>query len=227
MCHSEEFDAEIPSEWEVKTYGDFIRIEEGSVNPAKLGDAVLEHYSIPAYDDGCFPAFERASTILSSKYQVQPGVFLISKLNPQFKRIWDPPCLTTQAICSTEFIVCSSIDTNIRSFCLAIAKSAAFQQFMVQHASSSTGSRKRIAPKDILLFKLAVPKDQKIIDKFVKITTPCLRAINEARAQIYKYQKLRSEVLPMIMSGQAGFPLQESVLWGRPHNKSEMRKQCR
>ena len=50
----------------------------------------MEHYSIPAFDTDRNPAFEEASTIESGKYVVDTECILTSKLNPHFKRLWDP-----------------------------------------------------------------------------------------------------------------------------------------
>ena len=105
MVYNAELKREIPAGWIVKRFGDLVSINEGQVNPQKIGDRQLEHYSIPAYDDSRYPVMEKASSILSNKFKVTAEAFLVSKLNPQFKRLWDPVCVTADAVCSTEFIV--------------------------------------------------------------------------------------------------------------------------
>ena len=94
MVWNERLKREIPKWWRCAVLSDFISIENASVNPATLGTEIMEHYSIPAYDDNFYPAFEQADTIQSGKYQVCKNSILVSKLNPQFKRIWDPFCIS-------------------------------------------------------------------------------------------------------------------------------------
>ena len=107
MVWNEQLKREIPKGWEVGTIDSILAIDNNSVDPSKLGDTIMEHYSIPAFDDGKYPVFEPANTIESGKYIVNRECILTSKLNPHFKRLWDPYCDTDNAICSTEFIVTS------------------------------------------------------------------------------------------------------------------------
>ena len=203
MVYNTELKREIPEGWEVKKFGDLICISEGQVNPQKMGDQLLEHYSIPAYDDSCYPVMEKASSILSNKFKVTAESFLVSKLNPEFKRLWDPVCVTDNAICSTEFIVCRSKDELNKPFNYGVADSEAFQLYMRQRSSSSTGSRKRLDPKDILDFKLAMPLDDGLLDKFNKLAGNCLAMIKESRKGIHELTQLREFLLPLLMNGQA------------------------
>jgi len=202
MVRSDSLGRTIPAGWKVKCYGDLVTIGEGNVNPFKLGSTILEHYSIPAYDKEAYPSFDSASDVLSNKFKVAEDSFLVSKLNPQFKRIWDPLCITDNAICSTEFIVCRAIGAENKPLCFAIADSQPFQQFLIQHAASSTGSRKRLNPKDILKYELALPEDDVIIEKFNQICAPCLAAIKEARKEIHAFAEMRDYMLPLLMNQQ-------------------------
>lgn len=203
MVYNAELKREIPAGWIVKRFGDLVSINEGQVNPQKMGDRQLEHYSIPAYDDSRYPVMEKASSILSNKFKVTAEAFLVSKLNPQFKRLWDPVCVTADAVCSTEFIVCQSKDEINKPFNYGVADSEAFQIYMRQRSSSSTGSRKRLDPKDILEFKLAMPLDDGLLDKFNKLAGDCLAMIKESRKGIHELTQLREFLLPLLMNGQA------------------------
>ena len=203
MVYNAELKREIPAGWLVKRFGDLVSINEGQVNPQKMGDRQLEHYSIPAYDDSRYPVMERASSILSNKFKVTAEAFLVSKLNPQFKRLWDPVCVTADAVCSTEFIVCRSKDEINKPFNYGVADSEAFQIYMRQRSSSSTGSRKRLDPKDILKFKLAMPLDNVLLNKFNKLAGDCLAMIKESRKGIHDLTQLREFLLPLLMNGQA------------------------
>lgn len=203
MVYNAELKREIPAGWIVKRFGDLVSISEGQVNPQKMGDRQLEHYSIPAYDDSRYPVMERASSILSNKFKVTAEAFLVSKLNPQFKRLWDPVCVTADAVCSTEFIVCRSKDEINKPFNYGVADSEAFQIYMRQRSSSSTGSRKRLDPKEILKFKLAMPLDNVLLNKFNKLAGDCLAMIKESRKGIHDLTQLREFLLPLLMNGRA------------------------
>lgn len=142
-------------------------IDNESLNPSNFGTQLMEHYSIPAFDETHCPRFECANTIESNKYVVNNKAILVSKLNPQFKRIWDPFCETQNAICSTEFISYVPHKEEARSFLYAVLDSDAFYIHSVQRATSSTGSRKRIQPEVSASFKFAYPNDESIMTLFV------------------------------------------------------------
>lgn len=203
MVWNERLKREIPNGWRCAVLSDFISIENASVNPATLGTEIMEHYSIPAYDDNFYPAFEQADTIQSGKYQVCKNSILVSKLNPQFKRIWDPFCISENAICSTEFMVYISHKDCLRPFCFALANSDGFYRHMVSKAISSTGSRKRIQPDVSLMYQFAAPNTDVLLSTFSARYCPIMDKIKQVRLENYELQKLRDWLLPMLMNGQA------------------------
>ena len=203
MVWNERLKREIPKGWRCAVLSDFISIENASVNPATLGTEIMEHYSIPAYDDNFYPAFEQADTIQSGKYQVCTNSILVSKLNPQFKRIWDPFCISENAICSTEFMVYISHKDCLRPFCFALANSDGFYRHMVSKAISSTGSRKRIQPDVSLMYQFAAPNTDVLLSTFSARYCPIMDKIKQVRLENYELQKLRDWLLPMLMNGQA------------------------
>lgn len=201
MVWNEQLKREIPDGWNLGSVNNLLKIENTSVIPNKYGNAVMEHYSIPAFDDDHNPVYEEASTIESGKYAVDPECILISKLNPQFKRLWDPYCDTANAICSTEFIVYRPRVAWTRPFCYAVLNSDAFYSHMTGKATCSTGSRKRIQPDVSASFELPIP-DKKTMHSFTELYAP----IMEKRKSLYKENReltrLRDWLLPMLMNGQ-------------------------
>lgn len=201
MVWNEQLKREIPDGWNLGSVNNLLKIENTSVIPKKYGNAVMEHYSIPAFDDDHNPVYEEASTIESGKYAVDPECILISKLNPQFKRLWDPYCDTANAICSTEFIVYRPKVAWTRPFCYAVLNSDAFYSHMTGKATCSTGSRKRIQPDVSASFELPIP-DKKTMHSFTELYAP----IMEKRKNLYKENReltrLRDWLLPMLMNGQ-------------------------
>ena len=192
----------IPEEWHCKKIIELASIDNESLNPSNFGTQLMEHYSIPAFDETHCPRFECANTIESNKYIVNSKAILVSKLNPQFKRIWDPFCETKNAICSTEFISYVPHKEKERSFLYAVLDSDAFYTHSVQRATSSTGSRKRIQPEVSASFKFAYPNDESIINAFCDLCTPILKKKKDLLKENQDLRALKDWLLPFIMNGQ-------------------------
>ena len=192
----------IPYGWNIDTLDVLLKIEKKSVNPKKLGNVSMEHYSIPAFDSDHNPVYEEAHAIESNKYVVEPGCILTSKLNPHFKRLWDPYCDTQNAICSTEFIVYRPIAPWTRPFCYAVLDSDAFYVHMSSKATASTGSRKRIQPDVSASFELPIP-DEDTMRSFVELYGPIMEKQKALYKENCELTKLRDWLLPVLMNGQA------------------------
>ena len=86
--------------------GDISNVSKrNSFSPAKTPTVMLEHYSIPAFDEQKYPVFELAANVKSNKYILTDNSVMISKLNPGIKRVWRPMCVSEFAVSSTEFII--------------------------------------------------------------------------------------------------------------------------
>lgn len=59
---------DLPSEWRIVTLGEVATISNKSFNPLKEPEILLEHYSIPAFDEARFPVFELSTSIKSNKF---------------------------------------------------------------------------------------------------------------------------------------------------------------
>lgn len=203
MVWNEQLKREIPKGWHTAYLYNMVTIDNTSVNPAKLDTTVMEHYSIPAFDDSRYPVFEPADIIESGKYEVTVDSILVSKLNPQFKRIWDPYCLTENSICSTEFMVYQVNTVRLRPYCFALVNSDGFYAHMIAKAISSTGSRKRIQPDVSLSYSFAVPPDDAILLTFADFYQPIMEKQKKIHLENYELTALRDWLLPMLMNGQA------------------------
>ena len=87
---NDELQRNIPKEWRVISLSDFADIVTKSVSPFETPEKIFLHYSIPAFDEYKLPVIEKGSEISSYKYIVPNNSILVSKLNPQFKRVWLP-----------------------------------------------------------------------------------------------------------------------------------------
>lgn len=197
----EPFNGEMPYDWIVSRLGDIASIKTNSFSPAKNPEAQLEHYSIPAYDEQKYPVFESAAGVKSNKYILSKNSVMISKLNPDTKRVWRPMCLSELAVSSTEFIIFEAFNPAYRDFVFSIIDSAAFSDWMCAHTTGSTNSRQRTASSATLEFQVALP-DEKAITDFCAIVTPMYDTIASNICENQKLAQLRDSILPKLMSGE-------------------------
>ena len=191
----------LPVGWRIVQLGDVATISKKSFNPAKEPEMLLEHYSIPAFDEAHFPVFELSTAIKSNKFVVDDTCFMISKLNPTTKRVWKPYCLTANAVCSTEFIVYKAKSQEITDFLYSVIDSTSFSDFMCSHVTGSTGSRQRTTPSDTLTFELILPTTGEIAE-YQGIVSPMFEQIKCNAIENDKLKRLRDSLLPKLMSGE-------------------------
>ena len=197
----EPFGGAVPSEWHSSTLGQIAEMKTDSWSPAKNPDVVVEHYSIPAFDEQHYPVFEIASGIKSNKYILNSNSVMISKLNPDTKRIWRPMCLSTHPVCSTEFIVYEAKKQEQRDYIYSILDSVPFLNHLCSHTTGSTNSRQRATPKSTLDFTLCLPPDS-VIEDFCQIVTPMYDLIASNIVENQSLAKARDSLLPRLMSGE-------------------------
>ena len=192
---------DLPSNWRIVTLGEVAAISNKSFNPLKEPEILLEHYSIPAFDEAKFPVFELSTSIKSNKFIIDASCFMISKLNPTTKRVWKPYCLTGNAVCSTEFIVYKAKDQSITDFLYSVIDSGSFSDFMCSHVTGSTGSRQRTTPSDTLSYELILPSEDEL-EEFQSLVSPMYAQIRINAIENDKLKRLRDSLLPKLMSGE-------------------------
>ena len=186
---------------EDEVLGNVISVVKKTFNPEKEPEIELEHYSIPAFDAGKFPAFDSSLSIKSNKYIVDKDCFMISKLNPTTKRVWRPYCLTSHAVCSTEFIVFKAKESAYTDFLYSLINCDAFSEHLCNHVTGSTGSRQRTNPDDALKFMFKLPTKATIAE-FSSIVAPMYDQIRTNAIENNSLRQLRDYLLPLLMSGQ-------------------------
>lgn len=197
----EPFGGAAPLDWHPSTLGQIAEMKTDSWSPAKNPDVVVEHYSIPAFDEQHYPVFEIASGIKSNKYILNSNSVMISKLNPDTKRIWRPMCLSAHPICSTEFIVYEAKKQEQKDYIYSILDSVPFLNHLCSHTTGSTNSRQRATPKSTLDFTLCLPPDS-VIEDFCQIVTPMYDLIASNIVENQSLAKARDSLLPRLMSGE-------------------------
>ena len=197
----ETFCGKMPSSWSVAKLGDVATIKTNSFSPAKNPTVMLEHYSIPAFDEQKYPVFELASNVKSNKYILTDNSVMISKLNPGTKRVWRPMCISEFAVSSTEFIIFEANDPTYKDYVFSVIDSPAFSDWMCAHTTGSTNSRQRTTPSTTLEFQIALPT-QEIVSDFCKIVTPMYDMIAQNTCENRKLTVFRDSLLPKLMSGE-------------------------
>lgn len=197
----EPFDGVVPDSWQQITLGDIAEIKTNSFNPQKNPDALIEHYSIPAFDENKYPVFEYGSGIKSNKYILSNNSVMISKLNPDTKRVWRPLCLSDLAVSSTEFIIFEPYNPKYKDYVYSVIDSQGFTDWMCSHTTGSTNSRQRTTPATTLNYNLWMPDDESI-EKFLNAVTPMYDLISQNLCQNQELVSLRDSLLPKLMSGE-------------------------
>ena len=192
---------DLPSDWRIVTLGEVATISNKSFNPLKEPEILLEHYSIPDFDEERFQVFELSTSINSNKFIIDASCFMISKLNPTTKRVWKPYCLTGNAVCSTEFIVYKAKDQSITDFLYSVIDSGSFSDFMCSHVTGSTGSRQRTTPSDTLSYELILPSEDELAE-FQSLVSPMYAQMRINAIENDKLKRLRDSLLPKLMSGE-------------------------
>lgn len=191
----------IPKGWNCSKLEKVMRILTQNEKPFENPEKVYEHFSIPAYDSSLLPKFEEGNSISSNKYKVDNDCILISKLNPSTKRLWNPFCVTDDSICSTEFIVFKPEDISFKAFFYELINTDKFYEYMVSHATGSTGSRQRIKPKETLAFEFVMPPNQ-IVEKVCNVIQPLHEKSQRLLQENKELENLRDSLLPKLMSGE-------------------------
>lgn len=197
----ETFGGKMPSSWSVAKLGDIATIKTNSFSPAKTPTVMLEHYSIPAFDEQKYPVFELAANVKSNKYILTDNSVMISKLNPGIKRVWRPMCVSEFAVSSTEFIIFEANDPTYKDYVFSVIDSSTFSDWMCAHTTGSTNSRQRTTSSTTLEFQIALPT-QEVVSDFCKIVTPMYDMIAQNTCENRKLAAFRDSLLPKLMSGE-------------------------
>lgn len=188
----------IPEGWRVGTLGDIADLIKPSVKPTE--NVNYSHYSIPAFDNNQIPSIDNGGTIKSNKFAIYDSVTLLSKLNPDHKRIWFVSKVGPNAVCSTEFLPFYAKDREHSSFIYCYLNSWRNYREIANGAKGTTNSHQRIDANAILSRRLAYNKDA--IAKFCNLVGDLLELINKAIQESTRLSTLRDTLLPKLMSGQ-------------------------
>lgn len=170
-------------------------LRRSSVQPDAM-PTLVNHYSLPRYDEGAIPCRELSATIKSGKFHFDHPAVLLSKLNPRFPRIWNVPHPEENSIASTEFLVLEP--RRISSSTLwALLSTRRVSSFLQERVSGTTGSHQRFKPAQAMEMPMPSSVPENLQDA---LTSLGVRAV-AARQESQTLASLRDALLPALMDG--------------------------
>ncbi|WP_430607486.1 type I restriction enzyme, S subunit [Enterococcus sp. DIV2379] len=201
---------EIPEGWKIIKLSDLVVQIKETFNPNKTEVEKVNHFSIPNFDSKKFPVIEDVNTIKSNKTKITDFTVLFSKMNPNFERVWLTELNKSYLnVCSPEFIALDCKNINLQTYTYFLCKSTAFNRFLVNNATGSTGSRQRIKPSIAMGFKFVGAVD--LINKYGEICSGISEQIMNLRNQNENLKEMRDALLPKLLSGEIELPEDEEV----------------
>lgn len=191
-----------PEGWEVRLLADAARIHRDNINPDQFPDETFAHFSIPAYDKGHMPVFEKGETIKSGKFLLSQPCVLLSKLNPRIQRVWfAEPEAANRAICSSEFLVLTAKPPANRVFLYAMCSSQEFLDVFAGLALGTSTSHQRAKPDDLLKLPWTSPPTS-IMTEFARQVEPMLDQMSLLREKNANLRRTRDLLLPRLVAGE-------------------------
>lgn len=177
------------------TLANYVVHSKQAINPNSFPEKLFYHYSIPSFDDTCLPKIELGKEILSNKFIAKDNSILISKLNPNFSRVWSLyGKVAKNSICSTEFQVLIPRNEAYFGFVFFFLKSKAAKEVLISMATGTSNSHQRVRPDNLLdlpMFKF----NNLIIDKFNLATTSFIKLIKIKRDETVNLVKFKNLLL--------------------------------
>jgi type I restriction enzyme S subunit len=182
-------------------------LQRETVDPAEHPGELFEHFSIPAFDNGRWPALEVGAQILSGKTRLPRGdVILLSKLNPATPRVWWPRATARgEPVCSGEFVVLVPTEVPATFLYASLRNDSALYDEILSHATGTTGSRQRVKPSEVLSSSL-LDAEANELDVYDSFARPVYDLEAALIAESQHLSAIRDALLPRLISGAVGVP---------------------
>lgn len=184
---------------------DLVMVAKDTVNPATFGTESVDHFSLPAFDDGGRPDRVAAEAIMSNKLLVPGRCILLSRLNPRINRTWwVTPHEGIAALSSTEFLCMrAGSDTELAAVWLAL-RSEIFLDELPARVTGTSGSHQRVRPDDVLAIE--VPDVSRLPESVKQTALSLVEGAEQRTAEIAHLAALRDVLLPELLSGGVRVP---------------------
>jgi type I restriction enzyme S subunit len=180
--------------------GNLVLHHKRQINPARMDEDVVEHYSLPAFDSGGGPEMVTPNSIKSNKFAVDTSAVLVSKLNPQTPRVWPINAGTSPPrLASTEFLVLEPFVTNPWVMWGLLSQSS-FTAALQGLVAGTSGSHQRVRPEEVLATAILDPRSihPRLLADVGEILAPVDVLLRENRI----LAATRDALLPQLMSGK-------------------------
>ena len=192
----------IPQGWKVVKISDIVDLSRKGIIPSKFPQEIFAHFSIPAFDNGCMPAFDSGNTIKSNKYLVTENCVLVSKLNPNIPRVWFPFLDSIHhAVASTEFLILTPNPPVDCVFLFNLCRSTEFSGKLAVRALGTSRSHQRVSPTDFLSLLVLIPT-KSLLNAFHERVSPMIHICNTLRLKNTNLRQARDLLLPRLISGK-------------------------
>ena len=190
---------------------DLIQTKTKTFNPKKTSETLVNHFSMPAFDEDQYPIIDKVTSIKSNKNIVEPFSVLVSKMNPQVKRVWLPNISDKILnVASTEFLTFTADSAEMQAFIFAIVNNKSYKQFLMSNTTGSTNSRQRVLPRVAYSFEIAFNRIK--AERLGELLVPFLEKIKLTKCEIQRLKKLRALLLPKLLSGSINLSSMEEAM---------------
>jgi type I restriction enzyme, S subunit len=191
-----------PKGWRQYRLEELVTHSRETMSPSDFPIEVFEHYSLPAFDAGKYPALDLGSTIKSNKTVVPSNGVLLSKLNPDISRVWLPdPKEERSQVTSTEFLAFEPKGLAGRSFVYCVLTNPMFKVMLEGMVTGTSRSHQRISPP-ALLSREVVTAEPRLIAAIELLAAPLLGQQLANRSQSRTLATIRDFLLPRLISGE-------------------------
>jgi type I restriction enzyme, S subunit len=190
----EQFDAQI-------TVAALASTDRTQVGTREFRSAVVDHYSLPAFDANKLPERTTGGSIKSSKFRVSGPSVLVSKLNPRIPRVWHAaPRPGVMSLASTEFVVLRPSNGITSEELWAACAARSFTEAIAELVTGTTGSHQRVRPEEIM--QSSVVDVRRAPDSVRILIRDLVRRSGAARAESASLADLRDTLLGPLLSGE-------------------------
>ena len=193
----------IPEGWGQTCLATELELQRYNIKPFEYADEEFEHYSIPTFDDRGLPLLELGSKIRSSKYLLSGESVMVSKLNPQFPRVWrvDRSHGGRRAVASTEFLVLANPNKWTLPYVYGLVTSTEFTDRLAATASGTSTSHQRVKPIDVMNMTVVHPPNE-VVQRYSDQVRPMLKLADRLLKQVELLREARDLLLPRLVSGE-------------------------
>lgn len=172
-----------------------------TIDPSHFRDAPVDHFSLPAFDNGAWPERVPGASIMSAKVILRAPSVLVSRLNPRFNRTWwATPMPEIPALASTEFSCLQpQPPTSLADVWLAV-RHRSFRDELPRRVTGTSGSHQRIRQNDLLAIE--VP-DTRQLNTATRLNAEALLDLIQVRLhENASLASLHKTIAPYLLSGQ-------------------------